>query len=736
MTSSSSRNGIKKIAIRKFQRRNDPSVSNFDTNWSVLEDSVKKIQERESATVTCVELYNMVEHLCQMNYAGEIYARLQLLIGKFAEAESASLLDNSLNVSNEAFLAALNRLWEAFCQQLTLTRSVFLYLDRTYRVQSTSSVSIWDAGLDAFRRHILERCGICSRTVSGILQLIEQDRRGIQTNNQLLKSLIRMFMNLQMYDRAFEREFLKTTEQFYRNESEQKIRDLDLSLYLQHVQRRIGEEEERVHLYLEYGTFKKLVSIVERCFISTYLDTIIAKGVDQLLSEHRLADLSLLFRLLSRVKEGLPALRNAFADYVKKKGKAMVMDSDHDKILVSELMTFKGGLDKVITDCFNSNEKFLNALKDSFDFFINTRANKIAELIAKFMDSKLRTGNKECSEEELDEVMDRVIVLFRFVQGKDIFEAFYKKDLAKRLLLGRSASVDAEKAMLSKLRTECGAGLTQKLEGMFKDMDLSRDFCKTFKQFLEANHARDGDFGKLEVNVCVLTMGNWPNYPKMEVNIPPQLAQLQQICAKFYTSKHNGRKLQWQYSLTSGVLKAHFAPGVTKELEVSLFQAMVLLLFNDKTQWNFEEILENTKIERIELMRTLQSLACGKFRVLLKQPKGKEVTGADQFTLNEAFNDRLCRIRISQVQMRETEQEHQQTEEQIFQDRQYQIDAAVVRIMKTRKKISHNQLIGEVLAQLRFPVKAVDLKKRVESLIEREYMSRDKEDANLYNYVA
>lgn len=69
------------------------------------------------------------------------------------------------------------------------------------------------------------------------------------------------------------------------------------------------------------------------------------------------------------------------------------------------------------------------------------------------MDSKLRTGNKECSEEELDSVMDRAIVLFRFVQGKDIFEAFYKKDLAKRLLLGRSASVDAEKAMLAKLRT-------------------------------------------------------------------------------------------------------------------------------------------------------------------------------------------------------------------------------------------------------------------------------------------
>jgi cullin-4 len=37
--------------------------------------------------------------------------------------------------------------------------------------------------------------------------------------------------------------------------------------------------------------------------------------------------------------------------------------------------------------------------------------------------------------------------------GKDVFEAFYKKDLAKRLLLGKSASADTEKAMLSKLKT-------------------------------------------------------------------------------------------------------------------------------------------------------------------------------------------------------------------------------------------------------------------------------------------
>ena len=63
-----------------------------------------------------------------------------------------------------------------------------------------------------------------------------------------------------------------------------------------------------------------------------------------------------------------------------------------------------------------------------------------------------------------------------------MFEAFYKKDLAKRLLLGKSASADAEKTMIGKLKAECGAQFTNKLEGMFKDVDLSRDVLTSFRQ--------------------------------------------------------------------------------------------------------------------------------------------------------------------------------------------------------------------------------------------------------------
>jgi len=79
---------------------------------------------------------------------------------------------------------------------------------------------------------------------------------------------------------------------------------------------------------------------------------------------------------------------------------------------------------------------------------------------------------------------------------------------------------------------------------------------------------------------------------------------------------------------------------------------------------------------------------------------------------------------------------NRKTTESVFQDRQYQIDAAIVRIMKTRKQLSHTLLMAELYKQLRFPLKAADVKKRIESLIDREYLERDSSSTATYNYLA
>ena len=65
------------------------------------------------------------------------------------------------------------------------------------------------------------------------------------------------------------------------------------------------------------------------------------------------------------------------------------------------------------------------------------------------------------------------------------------------------------------------------------------------------------------------------------------------------------------------------------------------------------------------------------------------------------------------------------------------IEAAIVRIMKARKRMAHNLLVTEVVNQLRtFRPAPKVIKKKVEHLIEREYLKRDEAEPNVYHYLA
>lgn len=719
----------KKLVIKNLKRAPQLPEDFQERSWDKLRKAVIAIQTAERIDTSLEELYQAVENLCSHGMAEQVYVQLKELIEAHVQESVKQFLGESLD--KLIFMKKMNEAWSGHCQQIIMCRSIFLFLDRTYVLRHPGVLSIWDLGLDTFRRHILTHALVQTRTVDGVLMLIEQERHGDMVDRSLLKSLLRMLSDLQIYQDAFEKKFLAATEKLYSAEGNSLILDLDIPGYLAHCEKRLKEENERLLHYLDQTSKWQLIHTVEKQLLAEHLSSILSKGLDILLEENRMQDLGLMFTLLGRVKSGQSELCANMANYIKKRGRVIVINPEKDKTMVQELLEFKEKLDKIVNGCFKNNEKFIVAMKDSFESFINTRQNKPAEMIAKYVDSKLKAGNKEASEEELERLLDKIMVIFRFIHGKDVFEAFYKKDLAKRLLVGKSASVDSEKSMLSKLKAECGAGFTSKLEGMFKDMELSRDINVAFKQHVQHLQSQY----KIDMIVSVLSMAYWPTYITMEVAIPEEMTKYQDIFNKFYQGKYSGRKLQWQASLGHCVLKATFKSG-QKELQVSLFQALCLLNFNNIDEMTLEELKEATNIEEGELKRTMQSLACGKARVLQKLPKGKEINSGDKFFFNKDFNNALFKIKINQVQLKETNEEQKATEERVFQDRQYQIDAAIVRIMKMRKTLSHTLLLTELYNQLKFPVKPPDLKKRIESLIDRDYMDRDKDNANQYNYIA
>jgi cullin 3 len=153
---------------------------------------------------------------------------------------------------------------------------------------------------------------------------------------------------------------------------------------------------------------------------------------------------------------------------------------------MQSLLDLKDRFDTFLSNSFNGDKEFLKMIAKDFEYFLNLNP-KSPEYLSLFIDDKLKKGVKGMTEQEIEQVLDKTMVLFRYLQEKDVFERYYKQHLAKRLLLNKSVSDDSEKNMISKLKTECGCQFTSKLEGMFKDISVSNTMMEEFKSHINSS---------------------------------------------------------------------------------------------------------------------------------------------------------------------------------------------------------------------------------------------------------
>ena len=117
---------------------------------------------------------------------------------------------------------------------------------------------------------------------------------------------------------------------------------------------------------------------------------------------------------------------------------------------------------------------------------------------------------------------------------------------------------------------------------------------------------------------------------------------------------------------------------------------------------------------------------------LAKTPNTTTIQETDSFSINNSFSSPTRKIKIPMASLDETH-----SPKRIEEDRSFVIDSHVVRIMKSRKTMHHQNLISETLLQMQnFKPEPKQIKKRIENLIEREYLKRSDNDHNSYEYLA
>lgn len=218
------------------------------------------------------------------------------------------------------------------------------------------------------------------------------------------------------------------------------------------------------------------------------------------------------YKLLLRIPDGIKEIVNIFEKYVCECGKSALETiakemKANPRIYLETLMHLHDKYLKFCSIAFNDEPAFGAAIDKAFGFIINQCTTSTAETFAKYCDYLLKKNNKVVnSEKEIEEYTSKSINLFKYIDDKDIFQRFYSRYLAKRLINSSSISEDLELLAQSNLKIVCGFEYTSKLQRMFTDMTISKELSKHFKEYAAAN----GQALKYEIDIHVLTAGSWP----------------------------------------------------------------------------------------------------------------------------------------------------------------------------------------------------------------------------------
>ncbi|GFO38017.1 cullin-2-like, partial [Plakobranchus ocellatus] len=463
---------------------------------------------------------------------------------------------------------------------------------------------------------------IKNRLVILILQEIAKDRNGYYVNQTIIHSVVTSFVDvseykkkapLELYQEIFEAQFLKETGEFYRHEAAQLKAECTCSEYLEKVIQRIDNENFRSRKFLHSTSYAKVTQEVQARMVGDVIGFLHGECKDMVEQEKR-KDLRNLYKLLKPIHKGLEVLVKEVEMYIKHQGMQSVLSLKNDPSFVEAMLKVYHKFRELILDVFSNDQAFTSALDKACSSVINHKSqnsrtpnapNRSPELLAKYCDNLLKKSTKGVGDAELDEKLSGSIIIFKYLDDKDVFQRFYSRMLAKRLIYSQSASMDAEEVMITRLKQACGYEFTNKLHRMFTDISVSSDHVVNFNNYLKVNNQSLG----VNFNILVFQAGAWPITQQNNItfHIPQQLEKSVRLFEEFYKKKFNGRKLTWMQSLSNVELKLCYLRK-SYIVTMSTFQMATLLPFEDNDSLPFSDIKTSTNLPEKELCKQLQTL--------------------------------------------------------------------------------------------------------------------------------
>jgi cullin 1 len=686
-----------------------------------------------------INVYTLVYNLCiqrePYNYVKELYELHTKLLKEFMINNICIVINN-----NNQLLYEFKKYWDYFKIINKWMSLFFSYVDRFYTVEK-KKLKLKEMGNRLFLNIVYKKNEL--RIIEETLQLIKQKRDNEDKDYSIIKQIIIIIelqsVNLSEYY-SFEKLFLEKTEIYYKNILNNYDSNITIDTFLQKSEQIIENENNLINFYLNSNTKDKLNNILNELLIKNYLYKLLVekkRDIFLFLQNKNYIIINRIYNLLIKVplEFGLNTLNDYFYEFIKMQFLEIIKNikEDNNIYIYDEFIKLLCNFTNIVKNYLHNNTIFNKTIKISLTSILNNEEHKIdfSSLLAKYCDNFIKKSGKS-DIEKINLKINEIINMFSYLNDKDYFKFNYIKLLSKRLLKYNSIS-DIEKMIISKFKLECGSQYTTKLEGMCNDLILGKNSYKGIdKELYNKNN--------IDCSTTILTLGFWSNFYNIKINIPKKLNAYKDFYDSYYREKNKNRKLSWAYSLCNNDI--NMIVNDKKYYFVSnTLQTTVLMLFNEYEKLSFNDILNKTGIidnknsenSNIILKKVLHPLLFSKYRILKKESKKKNISDNDVFFVNKDFKSKNNHFKIPMVSL----EDNKKTVQNIDLNRKVTIEACIVRIMKTRKELSHNNLITEVFRHINLFKPTIKLiKKCIESLVEKEYIERSSKKLNHYIYLA
>jgi cullin 1 len=723
---------------------------------------IKFLEGDEHATFTrklYSELYTIVYNMCtqqrQKNFTKQIYERY----GETLESYISSYLIPSLTTQDSSltFLTSLRVSWDKYQKMTKWLKHFCQYLDR-HHVTQNSLPGLQEVSNSKFLALVVEKRK--DQITSNFKELFEKDRKGEDLDREILRDVFRMLQSLDQSKLEssrvcpeIEQHIIEQTSDFFFRISSAWLTDDGLPDYLKKAEDYLKLDRARTLFIMNEAATVKVENKFLEVVIKNNIQKLLEKetGMNYLLNHNLRPDLLRLHVLTASISickekiavflkdfiksegenviEEKKSKSEALAEEKKKKGEPVKKDSPEDPDLVKNMIKLLKRFKSLLEESFKNDSFYQRSINSGYSDVINKRIGKhtFAEILACYLDKLLKKSNNRMSDQEIEEELVNVISVFEHLEDKQLFAEIFKNQLAKRLLNDQSANSDAERSIISKMKMICGSNFTNKMEGMNNDLKLAEEILNKF----QSSQAHRSELA-IEFKVQVLTNSHWPAFKNNAVKLPQQMQDSVDRFRDFFSLNNPRKKLLWMISLGTLEISKTFDSG-TYDFLCSLNEGLTLMLFNETPRLSFQEIRLQMGFDHDFCKKILNVFLNRKHKILEKvKDDGKKACEDDVFQVNHAF-----RSQTKKVKLPIPSQDENFEKEKVAEDRNHAIDASIVRIMKSRKSLAHNALITEVISVLQiFRPQIRDIKQRIENLISREFLERDRNDHNSYNYLA